>query len=250
MSNKKLYLRQKMYPQTMKIFKVFLSLLFLAPLLSAAQSINMSDGNGQKQGKWTKSYANGIPRYEGQFKNDKPYGEFKHYYISGVLKAITNYSSDGVIARTKTYHENSYPMAEGKFIMQLKDSVWRYFSDVDGELISDETYKKGKLDGISNIYYPESGKIAESIEYTDNLKNGELRKYFPEGNIMTEGTYVNNQLEGVFILYFPNGKIQLEGKYKNGRQIGNWTYFDEDGNQVSESEFKKQGEIIKIEESR
>lgn len=250
MSNKKLYLRQKMHPLTMKIFKLFLSLIFILPLLSVAQSINQSDANGHKQGKWIKSFANGIPRYEGQFNKDKPYGEFKHYYISGVLKAITTYSTDGVIARTKTYHENSYPMAEGKFIMQLKDSVWRYFSDVDGKLISDETYKKGKLDGISNIYYPESGIIAESIEYIDNLKNGEFRKYFPEGSIMTEGTYVNNQLEGNFVLYFPNGKIQLEGKYNNGRQIGNWNYFDEDGNQVSESEFKKQGEVMKIKESR
>jgi len=215
-----------------------------------AQSFNQLDANGNKQGKWIKSFANGVPRYEGQFKNDKPYGEFKHYYFSGVLKATTKYSPDGIVARTKTFHENSQPMAEGKYINQKKDSVWRYFSDVDGKLISDETYKKGELQGISTIYYPENGKVAKSIEYKDGLKNGELRKYFPEGGIMTEGTYLNDQLDSDFTLFFPNGKVQLKGQYKNGRQVGNWIYFDENGMEITEDDFKAEGEVIELEETR
>lgn len=219
--------------------KLLVGLLLLSPLFIAAQSVNQTDGNGLKQGKWTKTYANGVTRYEGQFKKDMPYGEFKNYYISGVLKAVTNYSADGIIANTKTFHENSKPLAEGKYVNQMKDSIWNYFSDVNGELISKETYNNGKLNGPSLTFYPESEKVAESIEYKNDLKEGDFKKYFPNGSIMTEGKYKNNQLEGNFILYFPNGKIQLKGKYKNGRQIGNWSYFDEDGNKVNEEDFRK-----------
>ncbi len=217
-------------------------LVLFSPLFIVAQSINQTDANNNKQGKWEKTYSNGVPRYVGQFKNDKPFGEFEYFYISGALKAITNYSPDGVVARTKTFHENSLPMAEGKYINQKKDSIWLYFSDLDGKLISEETYKKGELNGLSKTFYPDSGNIAESIEYKNGIKQGELRKYFPEGSIMTKGTYENDMLEGDFTLYFPEGNIQLKGKYRKGRQIGNWQYFDEEGNELSEDEFKEEGD--------
>jgi len=224
----------------MRITTTIITLLIVLQSVTFAQSVNQTDANGMKQGRWTKTYSNGVPRYEGQFKNDKPYGEFKHYYENGTLKAITNYSPDGVVARTKTFHENSQPMAVGKFIKQKKDSLWTYYSEVDGKLISDETYRKGVLNGLSRTYYPETGNIAESIEFKNGIKKGKLRKYFPEGSIMTEGTYKDDQLDGEFTLYFPDGSIQLKGLYKNGVQIGRWHYFDENGNEISESEFKKE----------
>ncbi|NOY50542.1 MAG: toxin-antitoxin system YwqK family antitoxin [Chlorobi bacterium] len=220
------------------INKIFIMGMVLVPSLMFGQTFNQSDANGMKQGKWTKNYSNGVPRYEGQFKNDHPYGEFKYYYESGALKAITRFSTDGIVAHTRTFHENKQPMAEGKYIRQKKDSIWLFYSDVDGKLISSETYKKGVLDGISKTYYPDNGNVAESTAYKNGLKEGEYRKYFPEGGIMTEGRYVNNELHGDFTLYFPNGKIQIKGKYNNGRQVGNWEYFDEDGNAVSEEEYK------------
>ncbi len=223
----------------MKNIKLIIVLLLVLPLLSMAQTINQTDSNNLKQGKWGKTYANGRINYEGQFKNDKPYGEFKHYYISSALKAITNYSPDGVVAHTTTFYENSLPMAEGKYINQKKDSVWNFFSEFDGKLISEETYKKGELNGISKTFYPESGNVAESIKYKNGLKQGDIKKYFPEGSIMTEGFYKNNLLDGDFTLYFPEGNIQLKGKYLKGQQIGNWQYFDEEGNAISEDEFKE-----------
>jgi antitoxin component YwqK of YwqJK toxin-antitoxin module len=226
----------------MKTISIIIVLFFALPIFSVAQTFNQTDANGLKQGKWSKTYGNGVPRYTGQFKNDKPFGEFKHYYENGTLKAITNYSPDGIVARTKTFHENSKPMAEGKFIKQKKDSIWNYYSEVDGRLISDETYRKGVLNGLSRTYYPETGNVAESIEFKNGKKQGELRKYFPEGNIMTEGTYVDDLLDGEFTLYFPDGSTQLKGQYKNGIQIGQWHYFDEQGNEINESEFKKEGD--------
>ena len=213
--------------------------LFLLPFYTIAQSLNQTDGNGQKQGKWAKFYINGVPKYEGQFKNDKAWGEFKHYYENGRIKAISNFSSDGIICHTKTFHENSFPMASGKYIKQKKDSLWLYYSDINGSLVSEEMYKKGKLHGLSKTYFPDELIIAESIEYIDGKKNGELRKYFPDGSIMTESIYENDNLNGKFTLYHPDGSIQLNGAYRNGRQIGNWEYYDEEGKAISADEFKE-----------
>lgn len=218
---------------------LFVIAVVLFPLSLVSQNINQTDANGQKQGVWTRTYSNGVPRYEGQFKNNHPFGEFKYYYESGKIKAVTVFSTDGIVARTKTYHENSQPMAEGKYIKQKRDSIWLFYSDVDGKLLSSETYKKGVLHGTTKTFYPETGNVAETIEYFNGIKEGPYKKYFPDGELMTEGTYKNDVLVGKFTLYHPNGKIQVKGKYKNGRQIGNWEYFDEEGNPVSEEDFKK-----------
>ncbi|RLD38045.1 MAG: hypothetical protein DRI89_14685 [Bacteroidetes bacterium] len=214
------------------------SIFFIAPLFVFTQSQNQIDAQGQKQGRWVKAYNNGKVRYIGQFRDDRPYGEFNYYYESGALQTITNFSDDGIIAQTKTFHENGTPMATGNYIRQKKEGLWRYYSDIDSSLIAEENYQKGVLHGKSVNYYPETGKAAESFEYFNGKKEGPYLKFFPDGSTMTDGTYKNDQLDGEFTLFYPDGKIQLKGQYKDGQQTGNWNYFDEEGNAIQEEDFK------------
>jgi antitoxin component YwqK of YwqJK toxin-antitoxin module len=201
-------------------------------------SQNSTDQDGLKQGKWVKKYDYGGIRYEGQFKDDKPVGEFRYYHKNGNLKATTLYIASGDSAITTSYHKNGNKMAEGVYYKQRKEGKWLYYSDIDGALISEENYEKGQLHGKVITFYPDSGKPAEIIECVHGKREGPLRKYFPEGSIMTEGTYVNDSLDGKFTLYWSDGKIQVSGAYDNGIQSGEWTYFDEEGNPVSDSEFR------------
>lgn len=221
---------------------IILIIIFAIPILVFSQAINQLDDMGQKQGRWIKNYRYGNVRYTGQFKDDRPYGQFKYFYKSGALQAVSNYSVDGVIAITQTFHENGAPMAEGKYVRQKKDGKWKYYSDIDSCLIAEEHYKHGVLEGESITYYPETGNSAEIFIYTAGKREGPYRKFFPDGNKMTKGTYTNDLLEGDFTLYYPNGKIQLKGQYKNGQQIGNWNYFDEEGNAIQEEDFKNNKE--------
>lgn len=216
---------------------VLIIILMLA-CINTSFSQNLTDQNGLKQGKWVKNYNYGSKRYEGQFKDDKPTGEFKYYYKNGHLKAITKYEANGDSAITESYHKNGMKMAEGVYFKQQKEGKWLYYSDIDSALISEENYKNGQLHGTVITFYPESGNPAEIIEYKHGMREGSLRKFFPEGSIMTEGTYVNDSLDGKFTLYWPDGKIQVSGDYDNGMQSGEWTYFDEEGNPVSDDSFR------------
>ena len=57
-------------------------LLIVAYSVSFAQ--NKKDSQGRKQGEWKKAYKDvQVYQYIGQFKNDKPYGEFTYFYKSG-----------------------------------------------------------------------------------------------------------------------------------------------------------------------
>ncbi len=208
------------------------------PIRSFSQAQNQRDAMGRKQGKWVKTYQYGNVRYAGQFNNDRPYGQFKYFYESGALHTITNYSDDGVIAETITFHKNGTPMAEGKYIRQKKAGKWLYYSDIDSSLVAEEHYQNGVLFGKSTNFYPETGRPAESFDFVNGKKEGPYRKFFPDGSTMTEGNYKNDELDGKFTLYHPNGKIQLKGQYKNGEQVGNWNYFDEEGNTIDKEDFK------------
>lgn len=222
------------------ILPIIFAILLGFPLFTISQDFNQIDDLGRKQGKWRKTYANGAVKYEGQFRDDQPYGEFNYYYPDAKLQAVTRFSDDGIIARTITYHENGQPMAEGKYVNQLRDSTWNLYSDVDGSLVMKENYKKGKLEGKSILYFPGKDQAAEITNYQMDIKEGPFIKYFPDGKLMSEGTYKNDQLEGNYIVYYDNGKTEIKGKYKNGIQVGKWQYFDENGNTLTEDEYKKQ----------
>lgn len=218
--------------------RFLLSSILTFVFLNIALSQNEIDKQGLKQGKWVKKYNYGSTRYEGQFKNDKPVGEFRYYYKNSSLKAITVYDEKGDTATIKTFHKNGKKMAEGVFFKQRKVGKWQYFSDVDEALISEENYIDGQLHGPFITFYPDTGNPAEIIEYKEGKREGVLIKFFPEGSTMTEGTYLNDSLDGKFTLYWPDGKIQLSGAYSNGIQSGEWKYFDEEGNPVLNEDFR------------
>jgi antitoxin component YwqK of YwqJK toxin-antitoxin module len=215
-----------------------LSILLIIACMNPAFSQNKTDNNGLKQGKWVKNYDYGGIRYEGQFEDNKPVGEFRYYYKNGNLKATTFYKAFGDSAQTISYHKNGKKMAEGVYFKQQKEGKWLYYSDIDSALISEENYKNGQLHGRVITFYPESGKPAEIVVYVHGKREGPLLKYFPEGNIMTEGTYVNDSLNGKFTLYWPDGQIQVKGAYDKGIQSGAWTYYDEEGNPVPDADFR------------
>ena len=78
-------------------------ILFLVLLVgTSVVAQNETDAQGRKQGKWVK-YHEGTKkvRYQGQFKDDKPFGEFVYYSDEGAVTAVSNFDPDGVTTRTK-----------------------------------------------------------------------------------------------------------------------------------------------------
>ena len=204
-------------------------ILFSVHYIFGQNTYNKIDVNGLKQGKWLKMWDNGMVKYKGAFNNDKPTGTFTYYYPSGKEKAIVTFSDNGTTAHNISYHENGKKMAEGDFVNQKKVGVWKYFSDLDEKVVSEEHYKNGLPDGESITYYPDKEKPFEIITYKNGVKNGSWIKYFPDGEKMTETTYKNGKLEGPFVNYDPDGKLIVKGQYKAGEMDGTWLYYDETG---------------------
>lgn len=206
---------------------IFFTLCLLIPFVVFSQdNINVKDKNGKKQGVW-KKYENGHLVYEGQFKDDVPYGTFKYYHANGKLKSITEFQQGVHKVKTTIYHENGHKASEGAYIDQLKEGEWRYYSNSD-TLLKVEHYKTGNRDGLWQTYST-SGVLLEECNYLNNKRNGMYKTYYLNGVVSYEADYVAGKTNGKSSSYYPNGKVSTTGNYHNGWRDGEWNTYDVNG---------------------
>jgi antitoxin component YwqK of YwqJK toxin-antitoxin module len=209
--------------KTESMKQLVLWMMFLAPLVGSAQQekLNQVDAQGKKHGKWVKAWpGKNIKQLEGTFNHGVPTGEFKAWYETGEVHMISMYAPDGKTKRTKIYHPNGYLMAKGKYVNELRDSVWLFYNEI-GRVQSKENYVAGKLEGELEIYYTAAVQ----------LPNGEM-DYVP-GIPSHIYTYKNGLRNGVYKELFTNGKLKAEGTYKDGNLDGKQVRYRADGSKES-----------------
>jgi antitoxin component YwqK of YwqJK toxin-antitoxin module len=213
-----------------------ISLITLTGTIASAQ-VNMTDATGKKQGPWIKKYQNGNILYQGNFKDDKPTGEFKRYYEDGTSKAVLLYDATGITAIAVFYHPDGKKAAEGTYIAQKKEGKWKYYSAIqEGYLVSEDNYVADVREGLSTKFYI-SGSVAETLPYHEGIKDGEWIQYYADGKPCLKATYVKGMLEGTFLFYFPEGSLQFEGFYLADKRNGKWKTYNEDGTLKYEIEY-------------
>ncbi len=225
-----------------RLIMLFL-LLPLNFLAFGQEGINFTDASGLRQGVWSKSDKDGHKIYDGQFKNGIPYGEFRYYYADGKLKTVSEFTGDGKTVRTVSYSENGRKIAEGNYRNEKKDSTWKYYSDYDGAMLSEENYSSGLKNGTSETFYP-NGSIAEVVNYRQGKKEGEWIQYFEDGKMKFKGEYADDEKNGPFTAYYPGGKVNLSGAYKAGHMDGTWTFYEENGEVMRSEKYSEGAKII------
>ena len=217
---------------------LYIAFCLLIPVLVFSQDrINVTDKNGKKQGVW-KKYEQGKLLYEGQFKDDVPYGTFKYYYADGKLKSVTEFVQGVHKVHTTMYHENGRKASEGAYIDQQKDGEWRYYSNQD-TLIKVENYQVGNRNGVWQTYST-SGVLLEETNYLNNKRDGISKVYYLNGQVQLEENYVAGKTNGRSTSYYPNGNISMTGDHHNGLRDGEWNAYDVNGKIRSTTVYKQQ----------
>jgi antitoxin component YwqK of YwqJK toxin-antitoxin module len=219
------------------IIASFLAVSITAECQTAA-TLNYTDPNGLKQGHWIKTYPNKIVMYDGVFKDNHPVGEFKRYYEDNTLKSQLIYSADGKEADATLYHPNGFISSNGKYINQLKEGKWRYYSSaINGYLLCEENYTKNLRNGLSVRFYPDS-TIAEKVNFTNDVRSGEWIQYYPDGTKCVKSAYLNGKVNGKFEVWFENGKLEFSGQYVNDLRDGKWLIYDDKGSIKYQIDYK------------
>jgi antitoxin component YwqK of YwqJK toxin-antitoxin module len=210
----------------MKKYVFLLLLNFLAISVLFAQPGNKTDSLGRKQGFW-KKYKGDTLVYQGQFRNDIPFGDFIYYFVDGKVKSNVKYSENGLIANTIIFHNNGKKMAEGMYHEKKKDSTWTYFDKTEMRIF-DEFYENGIKSGVWHNYYND-GKIKESITYKNDKKNGVWMIFYTDSILKAKALYVDNEYDGLFQTFHLNGKLYKSGKFDKGLKQGVWLFYTEAG---------------------
>ena len=84
-------------------------------------------------------------------------------------------------------------------------------------------------------------QVVEEGYYRDGLKQGEWKKYFPNGSVEHVLTFKNNKLDGLATFYYKNGKVRESGIWKDNRWIGEYKYYWKNGNLRNEWKYDETG---------
>lgn len=231
----------------------FVALLFLISCLAVVGfGQNKTDATGKKQGPWVKYYEDGkTPLYTGTFQNDVPVGEFRYYYPNGKVKSIVRHETMSR-AYAWFYFENEQVMSEGQYLRQKKDSIWKSFN-AQGMLVSIETFKNNRLNGVKELYYLqnqlETGemKVAQRETYVDSVLHGAYSAYFSSGIKKESGRYENGLKVGIWETFHTKGAVATRIKFRKGKAYGYAIAFDEEGNELYRS-YYLEGKLLKGEE--
>ena len=184
------------------------------------------DEAGIRDGSWKEYYPNSTLKSEGVYDNGKRIGEWKFYHPNGQLEQIGSYNKDG-----------------------KEDGPWTWYF-ATGDLLREENYFNGMIDGYS-IEYDEFGvTIAEGEyiedyregkwvfnygdhksegEFLNGMQHGEWVNYYSDGIKSFEGKFIEDNPNGKQTWYWPNGNIKTQGNYSMGLKDGEWVKYNYDG---------------------
>jgi uncharacterized protein len=169
--------------------------------------------NNLREGKWSFFFNDGGIEQLGYYKNGKETGDWKWYYSTGKCWKEENfynglrdgisieYDINGNILVSGSYIEGEMEgdwiikindfIAKGKYVLGLKDGVWRYYFN-DNTLLFEGEFIQGNPEGKHRYYYPE--KILKEEQFFSNGIPDKLwKKYDEEGNLIVTITYENGK---------------------------------------------------------
>ena len=152
--------------------KLIILLFFSASVFaqSPSDTLNQVDSKGLKQGRWVKHFPESeFKRYEGQFKDDQPYGTFVYYFGTGEVRTVLKYTK-GNRSTARNYYPDGTLIAIGVYVGDKKDSTWTYYSAY-GEKLAVDYYIVWKLYGNCKKYHI-NGEILEEKYFENDLENG------------------------------------------------------------------------------
>ncbi|MEO1055183.1 MAG: TonB family protein, partial [Bacteroidota bacterium] len=185
--------------------------------------------NGEKAGKWTYWFENGVKQEEGNYNlNGERNGNWTYWSESGIKSREGKYENGEMIGVWSTYYKTGE--------LQVKDN----YSKDEKTGVSETWYRNGQLMQRCNydkLYYSEDDKKSPecSIQsFYDSLGNQTVTK----GNGQAEfsksliGLIVDSKLE-----------VSFSGNIKKGKREGEWTVKSLEG-AFSAVEYYKNGKFI------
>ena len=205
---------------------------FCFSMLSAQETINQFNANGEREGVWKKQYPNGRIRYKGQFEAGKEVGVFKYYSMVSSEHPILvkTFLKNTNLADVVFYTEEGVIESKGNMDGKSRVGKWLFYHKDGTTIISEENYENGALNGVSKTFY-KSGTATEILNYKNGKLHGRVQRFADNGILIDDLNYVDGKLQGLAKYYNLDGKLIYTGMYENDEKVGKWEFYD-DGKSV------------------
>lgn len=224
----------------MKRINLIFVFVFLSSIILSQVKENLQDGYHVFK------YPNGSISGEGFFKNGKPEGFLKSYYVTGIKKSEGKYTNF-VLDSIWVFFDQTGDTTEKINYLFGKKNGWYYKYKKDASvgpyLWSKELFAGDRKEGTAFVYFPE-GRIQQTIAYNNGKKEGLSKEYDKNGNIISLLEYNNDYLvtrekinrndnnglkQGEWKEFFPNGRIKAEKTFKDDLMHGYYKEYDDRG---------------------
>jgi len=159
----------------MKLFKTFITILFISLLSSPSWSVTIGD-LVEREGIYYQKFTDvpfsgkvtGNP--QGSIKNGKWDGAWVRYWDNGQLKSKDNWKNGEMTGAWVFYYDNGQLYFKGNYKNGKRESAWVSYWD-NGQLINKGNYKNGKRNGTW-VRYNENGTLDKERTgtYKDDVK--------------------------------------------------------------------------------
>ncbi len=140
------------------------------------------------------------------------------------------------------------------FTLLLTNGVWAV---VDTDYGQDNDTINQKIDGKKEGYWIiyahmrnfegyKPNDIVEEGRYKSNRKYGLWKKYFPNGNLMSEIYFKNGRAYGDFKTYYENGNLEEAGFWKGRIYTGDFKRYHPNGTLAQEKKFNENGKTTGV----
>jgi antitoxin component YwqK of YwqJK toxin-antitoxin module len=188
----------------------FILLMFLASInmghilaqsfeLLGKDTINRTDENGRKQGKWIvygknrpgECYQADQKVEEGRYADNKKTGIWIDYHCNGNMKSRFTFVNGRPNGAMKIFHENGKISEEG---------IWQ----------------NNRWVGTYRLYY-DNGQTQHEFTFNESgRRQGNQKYYFENGQVAVEGNFENGKESGTIKEYYENGDMKAEKNYNDG----------------------------------
>lgn len=139
----------------------------------------------------------------------------------------------------------------------IKEGLERVYY-LEGGLAYEVNYRNDKRDGVMR-WWDKQGNLIKVLHYDNGKLEGWEINYYPSGKLKSKQLYRDDKREGVYKEYFDNGNLALEVPYKHGKKEGIQREYYYDGSLQSEVLYKnnykegirrwydKEGKVVKEE---
>ncbi len=135
------------------------------------------------------------------------------------------------------YFGNTNLIGVGSLEEGKKEGTWKIYgriNELDAPRETVEAVQNVDLETEFDLNTP-----LYHINFKENLPNGIMEEFYPDGQIKKLVSFSKGQLNGDFFEFSPTGEMMLSGRYLEDQKTGEWASFFPNGTKKSEFNYRE-----------